>query len=143
MVPTYHAAISVGLQNQVPGKKRLYTHAYKEVMHNTSILEAGKTFSQLQKERFIQPQGLGDQPYPVIFHGLGQGDEWPIILYPCDDKFSYAGELETGMVICVESYVGEVGGREGVKLENMVLITDSGPITLSTFPFEDELLDIF
>jgi hypothetical protein len=43
----------------------------------------------------------------------------------------------------VESYVGEIGGHEGVKLENMALITDNGPITLSTFPFEDDMLDLF
>ncbi len=123
-------------------QKKLYTQAYREVVHNTSILEVGKTFSQLQSERFVQPDGLGDQPYPVIFHGLGQGDEWPVVLYPRDDEYSYPGGLEAGMVICVESYVGEVGGHEGVKLENMVLITDSGPITLSTFPFESDLLDL-
>ena len=27
------------------------------------------------------------------------------------------------MVICVESYIGEVGGREGVKLEDQYLVT--------------------
>lgn len=49
-------------------------------------------------------------------------------------------ELESGMVICVESYIGEIGGVEGVKLEDMVLVTDSGPITLSRYPFEEDLL---
>ena len=44
------------------------------------------------------------------------------------------------MVICVESYVGAIGGNEGVKLENMVLVTESGPITLSRYPFEDDLI---
>ena len=43
-------------------------------------------------------------------------------------------------MICAESYVGEVGGREGVKLENMVLVTGSGPVVLSRYPFEDALL---
>ena len=44
------------------------------------------------------------------------------------------------MVICVESYVGELGGVEGVKLEDQVLITESGPIALSRYPFEETLL---
>ena len=44
------------------------------------------------------------------------------------------------MVICVESYVGEVGGTEGVKLEDQVLVTESGPIVLSRYPYEDALL---
>ena len=44
------------------------------------------------------------------------------------------------MVMYVESYVGEVGGREGVKLENQCLVTESGPIVLSRYPFEEDLL---
>lgn len=44
------------------------------------------------------------------------------------------------MVIRVESYVGEVGGVEGVKLEDMCLVTETGPITLSRYPFEESLL---
>jgi len=50
------------------------------------------------------------------------------------------GEFEPGMTVCVESYIGEVGGEEGVKLEEQVLITETGAEPLSTFPFEDELL---
>ena len=48
--------------------------------------------------------------------------------------------LEPGMTICVESYIGEVGGDEGVKLEQQVLITEKGYQQLSTFPFEPELM---
>jgi Xaa-Pro aminopeptidase len=39
----------------------------------------------------------------------------------------------------VESYVGEAGGLEGVKLEEQVLVTDTGAEVLSTYPFEDRL----
>jgi Xaa-Pro aminopeptidase len=36
--------------------------------------------------------------------------------------------------------MGEKGGLEGVKLEQMVLVTEHGPELLSLFPFEDSLL---
>jgi hypothetical protein len=37
--------------------------------------------------------------------------------------------------------VGRDGGREGVKLEEQVLVTRDGPpIVLSTYPFEDSFL---
>ena len=55
-------------------------------------------------------------------------------------SFGYDGVVESGMALCAESYVGEVGGEEGVKLEQQVLITESGPEVLSTYPFENELL---
>ena len=44
------------------------------------------------------------------------------------------------MTVCVESYIGEVGGDEGVKLEQQVLITEKGYQQLSTFPFEPDLM---
>ena len=48
--------------------------------------------------------------------------------------------LQENMVLCVESYMGEVGGREGVKLEEQVLITAGGVEVLSSYPFETDLL---
>ena len=45
------------------------------------------------------------------------------------------------MVICVESYVGALGERVGVKLEQQVLVTENGYEMLSTYPLEEELLD--
>ncbi len=56
------------------------------------------------------------------------------------DEFGSDGVLEPGTALCVESYIGEDGGHEGVKLEQQVLITDTGVELLSTFPFEEELL---
>ncbi len=47
------------------------------------------------------------------------------------------GELEAGMVICVESCIGEIGGVEGVKLEDQVLVTEGDPITLGRHPLEE------
>jgi Xaa-Pro aminopeptidase len=44
------------------------------------------------------------------------------------------------MVVSVESYIGEVGGAEGVKLEEEVLVTESGHEVISRFPFEEDLI---
>jgi len=44
------------------------------------------------------------------------------------------------MTVCVESYIGEDGGHEGVKLEQQVLITENGRVLISAFPFEPALL---
>lgn len=40
------------------------------------------------------------------------------------------------MTVCVESYIGEPGGPEAVKLETQVLITERGAERLDSFPFE-------
>ena len=43
------------------------------------------------------------------------------------------------MVICVESYVGRLGGHEGVKLEEQVLITETGHEKMSNYPLDARL----
>ena len=55
-------------------------------------------------------------------------------------RSGYDGVLEPGMTICIESYIGEVGGPDGIKLEEQILITDGAPETLSHTPFEQDWL---
>ncbi len=66
--------------------------------------------------------------YPYLYHHADFGDA------------GYDGVIEPGMTLCVESFIGARDGVEGVKLEQQVLVTDSGTELLSRFPFEDELL---
>ncbi len=53
----------------------------------------------------------------------------------------YDGVIEENMVLCVESYIGQTGDSEGVKLEEQVVVTADGNQSLSTFPFEEDLLN--
>lgn len=128
-----------------PGKpsaqqKKLYTLAWEEITHNKALMRAGASFREIIEARYRQPEGFGEQLYTCVAHGLGMGDEWPTLLHSTDDPDHFDGELEAGMVICVESYVGRTGGVEGVKLEDQCLVTESGLITLSRYPFEENLL---
>ena len=103
-------------------------------------MRPGASFREISERGYEQPEKYRDRHYPVLAHGIGMSDEWPCIFYPQDEAFMYDGVLEPGMTLCVESYVGEVGGREGVKLEQQILITEGGYELLSHFPFEDDLL---
>jgi Xaa-Pro aminopeptidase len=49
----------------------------------------------------------------------------------------YFDEIHHNMELCVESYREE---REGVKLEDMVLVTKNGYEKLTCYPFETDLL---
>jgi Xaa-Pro aminopeptidase len=40
----------------------------------------------------------------------------------------------------VEVYIGEVGGKNGVKLEDQVLITETGVENLTRCPFDERLM---
>ena len=52
----------------------------------------------------------------------------------------YEGIIEPGMTLCVESYIGSESGREGVKLEEQVLVSHSGVERLSSYPFQLDIL---
>ena len=67
--------------------------------------------------------------------------EHPYILHSRDfDEHGYDGMIEPGMTLCVESYVGAEGGAEGVKLEEQLLVTETGIELLSRFPYDEALL---
>ena len=71
------------------------------------------------------PERYRANRYSTVVHGVGLCDEYPAIYYPEDAKETgYDGLLEADMTICLESYVGEAGGPEGVKLEEQALVTD-------------------
>lgn len=67
-------------------------------------------------------------------------DEYPQVKPSFRGPVAYDATLEAGMVICVESYIGAVGERDGVKLEEQLLVTSDGYELLSTYPFEERLL---
>ncbi len=66
--------------------------------------------------------------YPYLYHYTDYPDA------------GYDGVIEPGMTLCVESFIGAGHGGEGVKLEQQVLMTDTGMEVLSRFLFEEDLL---
>jgi Xaa-Pro aminopeptidase len=99
------------------------------------------TFEEVTRSGLLLPEKYRPQRYGVMMHGVGLCDEYPSIRYPEDlEGHGYDGVLEPGMALCVEAYVGAVGGKEGVKLEDQVIITEDGFENLTNYPFEKELL---
>jgi Xaa-Pro aminopeptidase len=129
-----------------PGKpsgeqRRLYRLAWEQIHTNIDLLKPGLSFREHSEKSWKLPASCAQQRYSVIVHGVGMADEYPHCAYMEDlDSHGYDGLFEAGMTICVESYIGEVGGAEGVKLEEQVLITETGAQVLSAYPFEEELL---
>jgi len=73
--------------------------------------------------------------------GVGLADEYPSLKHWVDwEAKGYDGRLEEGMTLCVESFIGVEGGKEGVKLEEQVLVTADGARLLSSYPMETDWL---
>jgi Xaa-Pro aminopeptidase len=122
-------------------QKRLYGLAHDNVHFNLDLVRAGVGFRELSDKGWPLPAEFLAHRYDILAHGIGMGDEWPIVPFPCDwDKKGADGELQAGMVICIESFIGSEHGGEGVKLEQQILVTDTGHDVMSAFPFEAHLL---
>ena len=122
-------------------QKQIYRMAWDEVQHNMGLVRAGISFHELQKRSYTIPEECRKNAYTCIYHGVGMCDEYPRIDPYHRGLNPFDGTLEAGMVITVESYMGPEGERDGVKLEEQILVTETGYEPISTFPFEESLLD--
>ena len=109
-------------------QKKLHDLAYENIKYNEQLIKPGMSFREFAEKAWRLPDNCFDNHYPCQVHGVGMCDEWPFIPYPDKDYSNgdYTGVFEENMVVCVESYIGEVGGRQGVKLENQYLVTSNG-----------------
>jgi len=128
----------IGERRPTDEQKRLYNLAQQQLAHNTALLRPGMSFREMSAKSWPVPEAFIANRYADIAHGVGLGVEYPLIWYQEDEAYGmYDGVFEENMVVCVESYIGAVGGKEGVKLEQPVLITADGPKFFCDCPFED------
>ena len=121
-------------------QRQLYQLAAEQVAHNCELLQPGRSFREFGEHAWKIPARYIEQNYGCLLHGVGLVDEWPLILCDPNDPLAHEANLLPGMTVCVESYIGEIGGAEGVKLEQQALITQTGYEILSRFPLEAALL---
>jgi Xaa-Pro aminopeptidase len=116
-------------------QRRLYGVALDNLHHNLALVKAGLSFREFTEKSFPLPEEFVARRYSCIMHGVGMVDEYPFAVYPQDwQRWGFEGVLEAGMTICVEALIGAVGGKECVKLEQQVLVTESGYEQLSQAP---------
>jgi Xaa-Pro dipeptidase len=122
-------------------QRDLYRISADQIVHNTDLLRPGVSFRELVKQAKSPPPDCFPARYGVIYHGVGLADEYPTLPHAADwTDDTPDGVLEPGMVLCVESYIGRLGQREGVKIEEQVLITATGHEQLSNYPLDARLM---
>jgi Xaa-Pro aminopeptidase len=112
----------------------LFARAVESIESNIPLITAGTTYREVT-ERLVYPPVEEFNGYTVMAHGVGLCDEYPSI-YTREqwNATGFDGVIEVGNVISVESFVGRRDGGEGVKLEQQVVVTDSGPELLTLDP---------
>lgn len=124
-----------------PEQRELHKIATDQIAYNTSLLRPGTTFRELVQSAAVPPGDCYPTRYGVLYHGVGLADEYPTLPHAADwTDDTPDGMLEPGMVLCVESYIGRLGGHDGVKIEDQVLITETGHEVLSSYPADVKLI---
>ncbi len=117
-------------------QKKLYQMAVEQINHNYRLIKSGTSFKEFTEKSWKLPEEYYGNRYSCMLHGIGLCDEWPMIRYPTDGG-QREGHFEKNMTITLESYIGKVGGKEGVKLEQQYLVGENNLELMSHHPLED------
>jgi len=135
-------AWTVGHVPPTAEQRKLYRLAHEQVQYNMSLLRPGLSHREFVERSWDIPAAYLHNRYCCVVHGVGLADEYPALAHKGADWSisGYDGVFEENMVLCVESYIGEQGGAEGIKLEQQVLITANGCEALSRYPWQTDWL---
>jgi Xaa-Pro dipeptidase len=115
-------------------------HARTHIATNIALLKPGVTIRELVHGGHVLDAQYDRQKYSCRMHGVGLCDEWPYVPYPdAWAEGAFEAALEPGMVLCVEALVSPEGGDFSIKLEEQVLITETGHENLTRYPFDAAL----
>ncbi len=111
-----------------------WSRAVEQIQRNTELHVPGVTLREITQRAWYPP--LEDyRCYTVLSHGVGMCDEFPsVFVRERWNETGYDAVLKPGMVMCIEAFVGPRSVGEGVKLEQQVLITDTGNELLTRYP---------
>jgi Xaa-Pro dipeptidase len=127
---------TVGHTKMTNVQKTLYSAALDQIEHNMALLKPGLSFAEFNEKSWRIPEKYRACRYSVAMHGVGLADEWPSVPLHPDFANAHGGGFAENMTVCVESLIGEEGGRECMKLETQVVITKDGARRLDSFPWE-------
>jgi Xaa-Pro aminopeptidase len=131
----------IGDGEPTPEMKRLYRVAHEHIVENTALLKPGVRFREITFGGHQLADEFVESRYGVKMHGVGLCDEWPSIRYPQDWRegaFDY--EIRPGMALCVEALIAHKGGDFSIKLEDQVVVTETGVENMTTYPFDRRFL---
>jgi Xaa-Pro aminopeptidase len=118
-----------------------FHHALDHIHTNMAMLKPGVTVDELVHGGHQLAPEYWKQKYSCKMHGVGLCDEWPYVTYPDGwTKGAFDVALEPGNVLCVEALVSPEGGDFSIKLEEQVLITETGHENLTRYPFDAALM---
>ena len=117
----------IGDQEPTNEMKQDYHIALDHIQQNSELVAPGVHFRDLTFKGHQIEEIYKKQQYSCRFHGVGLCDEFPLITYPEDyEEGAFDYVLQPGMTLCVEALISRVNGNFSIKLEDQLLVTESG-----------------
>lgn len=114
----------------------VFSRARDMVEANIPLFVPGATIREIT-ERMTYPPVEAFNGYTVLAHSVGLCDEFPSVFTREQwDVCGFDAPVAVGNVFSVESFVGHRSGGEGVKLEEMIVVTEEGPELLTSYPLD-------
>lgn len=134
----YYRTFSCGKATEE--QKRIHKVCYDMMYSGMKYIKAGANAMDVYKGFPDAPEFWGYDkwedvaPYMLV-HGLGLSLHELPWLWKSADRDSDI-KFEEGMVLAIETWYGEPGGRDGVRLEENVVVTKEGYELLSIYPVD-------
>jgi len=117
-----------------------FGHALDHIRDHQARLKPGVSIRELTFGGHRLDAQYRAQKYSCKMHGVGLCDEWPYVTYSDGwTEGAFDAVLEPGMVLCAEALVSPEGGAFSIKLEDQILITETGCENLTRYPFDPRL----
>ncbi len=123
-----------------PARREIYRTAHDWLLALKELVRPGLTCRDLADKAPRLPTKFMPQRYEVMIHGIGLEEESPSVAYPGDPQPNGDRVIVENMVLVVEVYCGEVGGHDGVKLGDQVVVTSGGVKNLVPYGYSAALL---
>ena len=132
----------IGDQEPTNEMKQDYHIALDHIQQNSELVAPGVHFRDLTFKGHQLEEIYKKQQYSCRFHGVGLCDEFPLITYPEDyEEGAFDYVLQPGMTLCVEALISRENGNFSIKLEDQLLVTESGFENLTSYPFDEQFLN--
>ena len=132
-------AFLCGARPPTPAQREIYSVACDWLRAMREAIRPGLTCREIAARAPRLPEKYMPQRYEVMIHSIGLEEESPSVAYPEDPQPNAERVVQQNMVLVAELYCGEVGGREGVKLGDQLVVTATGVRDLVPYPYDERL----
>lgn len=124
-------------------QREAYRIAYDFIQATIDLCRPGVSFEDIVRQAPKVPEAYHAQAYSCMIHGSGYDDEPPFLPFGwVKNALIPRGHVQPNMSLSIEFYAGKVGGRSGVKLEEQILVTETGPELLAHYPWDQRFLGV-